>query len=231
MVGVANGLAGGDVPLGVIPLGTGNVLARALGIPLGLEEAAELLAGDHDVAAIDALEVEGRFYFTNVSVGISAGIIDGASTVDKKRFGYLAYVMALVRRSAVFQSHHYRLRLDGKTMPVRATEILVSSGILMETADFLVGPAGSLSDGKLEVYVLRAHSLSHFMRLAWDLLIRLGKPARMIMHHSAERSVRIDHPRRPLMVQADGEVIGRTPVDIRLMPKALLVIAPKPQEA
>ncbi len=115
LVGVANALVHSQVPLGILPLGTGNRLARILSVPLKLDEAVQLLAGDHTVIEIDALKVGDRYFFSNVSVGISPEIMNETKSAQKKRFGRLAYVLTTVKRSSLFHLRHYTLTIDGQT--------------------------------------------------------------------------------------------------------------------
>jgi diacylglycerol kinase (ATP) len=103
LVGVGNGLVNSPVPLGILPLGTGNDLARILLIPLKLEEAMDLLISDHDVVAVDALKVGERHFFSNVSVGISPEVMNDTSSAEKKQLGRLAYIISMIKRSSIFQ--------------------------------------------------------------------------------------------------------------------------------
>ena len=226
LIGVANGLVHRPVPLGILPLGTGNGLARALLIPLNLDEAIELLVNDHTVMAIDALQVGERYFFSNVSVGISPKMMKDTKSADKKLFGPLAYALAMIKRSGVFQLQRYTLTLDGRPRSIRAAEVLISSPTLLEKPPFLLGPPDTLDDGQLEVYVVTAHTVGDYARLVWDLFRRPGQSAAKLSHLAATHSVRIEADRSHL-VQADGEVIGHTPVEVLLVPKAIRVIRPK----
>lgn len=229
LVGVANALVHSQVPLGILPLGTGNRLARILSVPLKLDEAVQLLAGDHTVIEIDALKVGERYFFSNVSVGMSPEIMNETKSAQKKRFGRLAYILTTVKRSSLFHLRRYTLTIDGQTRRVRASEVLISNTKLLEKEDFLFGPPENLSDGQLEVYLVTAHTLGDYMRLVWDLFRRPGQPAKLY-HWESQHSIRIDADRTPQLVQADGEVIGHTPVEIQIVPKAIHVIMPKPAE-
>ncbi len=140
LVGVANALVHSQVPLGILPLGTGNRLARILSVPLKLDEAVQLLAGDHTVIEIDALKVGDRYFFSNVSVGMSPEIMNETKSAQKKRFGRLAYVLTTVKRSSLFHLRRYTLTIDGQTRRMRASEVLISNTKLLEKDDFLLGP-------------------------------------------------------------------------------------------
>jgi diacylglycerol kinase (ATP) len=230
LVGVANALVHSQVPLGVLPLGTGNRLARILSVPLKLDEAVQLLAGDHTVIEIDALKVGDRYFLSNVSVGMSPEIMNETKSAQKKRFGRLAYVLTTVKRSSLFHLRRYTLTIDGQAQRKRASEVLISNTKLLEKEDFLFGPPENLSDGQFEVYLVSAHTLGDYVRLVWDLFRRPGQPAAKLYHWESQHSIRIDADRTSQLVQADGEVIGHTPVEIQMVPKAIHVIMPKPAE-
>jgi diacylglycerol kinase (ATP) len=227
LVGVANGLVHSPVRLGILPLGTGNNLARALLIPLKLDEAVALLVSDHAEMEVDALQVGKRYFFSNVSVGLSPKVVDDTKSAQKKLFGRLAYILALVKQSSIFQLQRYTLTLDGQPRSIRAAEVMISSPTMLEKLPFLLGPPETLNDGQLEIYLVSARTPGDYVRLVWNLFRRPGKSAAMFSHLTATHSVRIEADRSQL-VQADGEVIGHTPVEVRLVPKAVHVIMPKP---
>lgn len=230
LIGVANGLVNSPVPLGILPLGTGNDLARALLIPLNLDEAMQLLVSDHAVMEIDALQVGERYFLSNVSVGISPQMMHDTQSVHKKIFGRLAYILAMIKRSSIFHLQRYTLTLDGRARSVRAAEVMISNTTLLAKPPFLFGAPDTLADGQLEVYIVRAQTLGDYVRLIWDLFRRPGRSAAKLSHLAATHSVRIEANRSHL-VQADGEVIGHTPVEVQLVRKAIHVVMPKPVPA
>jgi diacylglycerol kinase family enzyme len=226
VLGAANGLVKSQVPLGILPLGTANFLARILLIPLKLDEALALIVGVHAIADVDALAVGERCFFSNVSVGMSPDAVDDTKAADKKTFGRLAYVVAMLKQARIFRLRRYMVKLDGTSRFVRAAEVLISNTTLLEKPPSLFGPPKTLGDGQLEVYVVTARTIGDYLRLGWDVFFRSGKQAAKMSHWEARRGASIDALRRPSLVQADGEMIGHTPVEIHLVPKALHVIMP-----
>ncbi len=231
VVGVANGLVNSSVPLGLVPLGTGNDLARVLSIPLEVEKALDLLVGDYDVIAVDALKVRNRCYFSNVSAGFTPEMMKDTPSTQKKRFGRIAYLWTMFKQSRIFQLRRYRVTVDGQSRWIRASEVLVSNTTLLDAPPHLFGPPETLNDSQLEAYWVTAHSIREYLQLAWEMIRRPAHSRAKLQHWSGKNKVRIETSGHPQLVQADGEVIGYTPVEVELVPRALHVIMPKPQSA
>ncbi len=223
---VADALVGSGTPLGILPMGTANVLARELDIPLDVDAAARLFVEDHDVVAIDAMRVGGRHYLTQVGVGLDALMIRDTSTDEKRRFGKVAYLWSAAKHLAGFQPRHFTLEIDGRTIHVRASQLVVANVGTLGQPPFRWGSDIRVDDGTLDVFVSKARTLLHYLALAWHVMTRRHRSDPNVRYYKARRSVAIT-TRRPVPVQADGEVIGETPVSIEVAPGAVRVIAPR----
>ena len=228
---VINGLVGTTVPLGVIPVGTGNGLARAMRIPLDPRQAVDLFAQKHMLYEIDAMQVGDKYYVLNVSTGISSRAMDETKPEDKKRFGMLAYAQKIVQ-NVVSKNEPvlFRLKIDNHDLRIQATEVLVSNGELIKEQPVLFGDRDSYNDGRFNVNILTAKTPGEYVRLAFDLLVDPQEPKDDLKDLNVHDHIRIESEDGPQPVQADGEMAGETPVEIRVKPKALRVVVPLPNE-
>lgn len=222
---VANGLVGSETPLGIVPLGTANVLARELGIPVDLEPACRLLAGPHAVKSLDAMGIDGHCYFTQTGVGIDALMIRDTKREAKRRFGRVAYLWTACTRLVGFQPLRFDLSVDGRNTRYRASEVVVANCGILGQPPFRWGPDILPDDGRLDVCIARARHLVDYLRIAWHVVLGQHKRSPNVRYLSAERRIEIA-TRRPLPVQADGEIIGETPVAVEVVRDAVRVAVP-----
>lgn len=228
---VANGLVGLETPLGILPLGTANVLARELGIPIDLEGACQLLAGAHAVTAIDAMKVGDQCYFTQVGVGIDAMMIRDTAREAKRRFGRVAYLWTAFTRLLGFQPRRFLIESDERFVRSRASQVVVANSGILGQPPFRWGPDIRPDDGRVNVCIVRARSLWHYITLFWHVILGQHKQNANVRYLTAKHRVVIATTKRSLPVQADGEIIGETPVTVTVVPQALHVIVPQDAEA
>jgi len=223
---VGSALVWTDHVMGVLPTGSGNGLARELGIPLALSRALQLLTGDHASREIDAIEVPGHgHFFLNLSMGMSARAMRDTSREEKRRLGWLAYLWRGGRALIGLQPVHFSLTVDDETESVRATDVLIANlGSLGIPALRLVPEAAS-GDGELDVITIRARTLWDYARIVWAMVSRRRGRTPHLRLLRARRRVTIDaSPQQP--VQADGEYLGMGPIEVRVVPAAVRVAVP-----
>jgi diacylglycerol kinase (ATP) len=221
---VASALVHTDVPLGIIPIGTGNILARDLGIPLDLYSALQLLCAAYHTRTLDAMQVGGQYFLLSIGIGLSAVMARDTTLEDKRRLGRFAYVLRGLQALRGFQPRRFALTVDGRTSRVRAAEVIVANSSTVGAPSIRWGPHVLLDDGVLDVCVVRARAPLDYFKIAWNLLHGQKKDPR-IRFLRARESIIIGAG-RPLPVEADGEWIGQTPVHIQVVPAAVHVIVP-----
>jgi diacylglycerol kinase (ATP) len=223
---VAKGLEGSTTPLGILPLGTANVLARELGIPLDLDGACHLLAIAHATRAVDAMRVGDRIYFTQVGVGIDALMIRDTSSERKRQFGRLAYLWTAFRNLIGFEPRRFSIGVDGRHVRPRASQVVIANCGVLGQPPFRWGPHILPDDGRLDVCIIRARTALDYLKLSLHVVSGQFRSHPNLRYLVAERAVAINAD-RPLPVQADGEIIGETPVLVHVVPKAVQVVVPR----
>jgi len=224
---VATGLLGSGRPLGVLPGGTGNVLAGSLAVGRSCAAAAgTILRGVTRTIDLGRLTTASgsRYFAVNCAAGFAARLMAETTQHHKRRFGMAAYLVRAMVMTTDMVRALIRVEVDGTAHEGRAVTVIVANcghiipGVLPLAHD--IRP----DDGLLDVAVLDADSVTGALRLLWRLLQRRPDADPGIVFHRG-RQVRVTcEP--ALMVQADGETLGTTPMSVELVPRALAVFAP-----
>lgn len=222
---VADGLAGGAVPLGIVPVGTGNLVARELDLPLEPEAACRLLVSAPPVRRLDGMQVGSRIYISHVSMGIYARIAEEVAAADKRQEGRLAYVRAILREMSHFPRWPFVVEVDGQAQRYRLTMILLANVAAVGIPPLRWGEHIRPDDGRIDVCLVQARSWRQYLELIWLAWHGRQALAPEIAYLSARHQIRL-HTRQPMPVRGDGEIIGQSGVSIQVKPGILPVVAP-----
>ena len=227
---VAEGLIGGEIPLGIIPVGTANVFARELELPLTLAEACALLVGQHAISQIDAMKARDKYFVLQIGIGLDSLMIRDTERDAKRRFGRAAYIWTALTRLVGYQPVRFTVVADGKRLRPRASQVLIANGGVLGMPPFSWGPHIRPNDGRIDVCIVSARTVLDYLGLVWHTILGQQRSDRNVRYLSARQTIAISAD-QPLPVQADGEIIGETPIQIEVVPNAIHVIVPLPKEA
>ena len=223
---VASALAGSEVPLGILPIGTANVFAQVLGLPVDLNGAAELVAGEFVTRAVDGMRIGDHLGVLHISVGITSLMQRDTSREAKRRYGRLAYFYTAARWAFGFQPQRFNIVIDGQRHRLNASQVLIANGGEMGQAPFTWGPDIAPDDGVIDVCIINASTLRDYMLVGWSTLTGRHRQNRRLRYFKARRSISVN-TKRALPVQLDGELIGKTPMHVQVVPAAFrCVVAP-----
>ena len=226
---VAGALVGTGIPLGVLAGGTGNLLARAVGMPLDVRRAVPALLGGEGRRIDLGRLPDGRFFAVAAGVGIDARMVRDTPGWMKRRLGVVAYAItaAYAAVSAVLRRDFIRVRLtvDGAVDERQAAAAMIANfgAILHDRIAF--GPGIQSDDGVLDACVYSPRSLRDALRIMWRLLRKDFRSDECILYRSG-RHIRLETDPRQ-QVQADGELVGVTPLEVVVEPLAALLLVPR----
>ena len=220
-------LAGGDKPLGILPLGTLNHFAKDLGIPMDLDEAVRTVVAGH-VRAVDLGEVNGRFFLNNSSLGIYPEVVEERDQIHDRGSGskWPAMLRAALGQLRRFPVVTAVLRLPERTLTVTSPLVFIGNN-RYEMKLFAVGRRPQLDRGELWLYVARNRSRAGFLGLAVKALLGRLDPANDFESEGLPALEVASFWRRSIQVALDGEVMRLSmPLRYRVRPRALRVITP-----
>jgi len=207
-------------PLGVVPLGTANDLARNLRIPLDPEQALRVIAAGQ-ARWIDLGRVGDRLFFNVASFGLTGPTTRGLDRERKRRWGVLSYPVSALSALRKLRAFEVEIRDDeGGLERLRALHVEVANG-RAHGGGVTVDREASMDDGLLTLHVIEARGL---WRLAMHLPLLLLGQARWSRGVTVrdERTFRLSTS-RALEVSADGEIVARTPATFSVEPRAVRV--------
>ena len=225
---VAGALAFGTTPIGVLAGGTGNLLARALGIPMKVERAVPALLGGQR-RRIDLGVVMGHRFAVAAGVGIDAAMVQETPAWLKRRLGVLSYTLIATKAAlrAVLRQQFFQARIEvnGEVIERRAAAVLFANfgAILEDRISF--GPEIAVDDGILDCCVFSPRNLRDALRIMWRVTRRDFRPDPSILYRKGTHFRLETEP--VLILQADGELLGPTPAEVTVEPLAVQLLVPR----
>jgi diacylglycerol kinase (ATP) len=213
------------IPLGLVPVGTGNAFARDLGLmPGDWKQAVQLVRAGH-LRRVDVGRVETAaesYYFLNI---VGTGLpVDAMKTSAKLKFmGRSAYTLATLWHAMRLESYPLVLELDGQQVQQESLFVEVSNTRYTGTS-FLIAPAAQLDDGLLDITLLGRLSRLRLLRL-FPTIYQGGHVRYPEITTLRAREIRIVAP-AGLILAPDGELRGSTPATISCLPRDLEIFAP-----
>ena len=222
-----SGLIGSEIPLIILPGGSANVVATELSIPKDFKEVCTLLGQDQlETKTIDVGQFDTRYFITGISLGFGADIVKGANRETKNKFGIFAYFLSAVAALKNTKKVVYHLKIDGLEHKIRGLTCIISNTGNLGFSNISYDKHIDMSDGFLDVIVLRKVNFSLLKHIVVTLLRRERPHNLKLVQHWQGKDISISSTPRQT-VQCDGEVLNDAVLHIKVIPGAIKVLIPK----
>ncbi len=218
-------LCGSQTALGILPCGSGNGLARHLGIPIDPREGIKVIAAEK-ARPIDYASVNGRKFFCTFGVGFDAAV--SAAFAQKKTRGKFTYIQSTFETYAHYEPELYTITADGRSFTERAFLIAVCNASQYGNNAY-IAPSACIDDGLLDVTVIHAGNTLSTALVGFDMLTGMIEH-NVLIHHFRTSAITIDRANGGGVAHIDGEPLDMPArLDIRCHPSLLRVFAPAVQ--
>lgn len=223
---VVNGLAGGDTPLALLPIGTANVLAAEIGLMTDPTSVTDAILDGVSVP-IHLGRANDRYFVLMTGVGLDAEVVASVDSSLKRRTGKFAYALATLRRWAAYRARRYRVTIDGTRY--EAAAVIVANGHYYG-GRFVCAENARITEPGLHACLFqkpgRWQAIYYMMALFGGFLGRLNSyrviPATTVTVEEPEAEAQGSEP-----VQGDGDIIARLPLSVRVAEETVILRMPR----
>lgn len=225
---VAAGLEDRQIPLGIIPGGSTNIIAQELGIPGNISNAAALAFGPFDIHEMDVGVCNDHHFLHMAGTGLDSLTFEATDDSLKRRFGWVAYVPAALKALRE-KSNSFRITIDEEEHAVVSPLVLIANGSSIINPAFRIDNSIRSDDGQLDVLIVtanRPHELAMLIAHAANPMATLSDSSWVIQRKARKIRVESDTPQP---IQLDGDVSAHTPAVFGIIPKAIAMCVPGPR--
>jgi diacylglycerol kinase (ATP) len=216
-------VTGVDIPLGIIPAGSTNIIARNLSIPTDLDRAAFLIFNQPTTRRMDVGLCNGRRFLHMGGAGFDSRMFAMTSRKLKRRLGWVAYLQG-ASKTILAPPVRFTIVIDGEEIECESPLVLVANGASIITPSMKVHPGILYDDGRLDVVIVTAHRAVEIMRVVSRFATRTLEKSPYAIHIQGKEIELRSEPKIPL--QLDGDIVGETPAHFSILPLAISIIVP-----